>query len=56
MPFSEFLKFATINVAQNLNRDDLGYIEIGKTADLVLWKDFNNTPQVVMTIINGNIV
>ena len=52
---SEFLKFASLNVAQNLGIDDLGFIDKDKTADIVIWNKDNNSYKVDTTIINGKI-
>jgi N-acetylglucosamine-6-phosphate deacetylase len=51
----EFLKFASSNVAKNLGIDDLGCIDKGKTADIVIWNKNNNSYKVDTTIINGKI-
>jgi N-acetylglucosamine-6-phosphate deacetylase len=52
---SGFLKFASLNVANNLGFNDLGYIDKDKTADIVLWSKDNNNYIVDTTIINGKI-
>ena len=51
--FSDLLKFASLNVCTNLGRHDLGFIDAGKYADLVLWNMTNY--RINMTIINGQI-
>ena len=51
---AKFLKFASLNVAQHLRMNDLGYIGKNQTADLVLWDEKKNF-QVNTTIINGQI-
>lgn len=52
---SGFLKFASLNVANNLGFDDLGYIDKDKTADIVIWNKEGNNYTVDTTIINGKI-
>jgi len=52
---SGFLKYASLNVAQNLGIPDSGFIDIGKTADIVIWNKRGNTYDVDTTIINGQI-
>lgn len=49
--FSNALKFSSLNIAQNLGKDDLGYIDKDKIADLIIWD--NN--QISITLINGQI-
>lgn len=51
--FSHSIKYASSNIAQNINLNNLGCIDKGKTADLVLWtKDY----KVNTTIINGKVI
>jgi len=52
---SEFLKFASLNVAQNLGMNDLGCIDKNKAADIVIWNKDNDSYKVDTTIINGKI-
>lgn len=51
--FSGLLKFASLNACENLGRHDLGFIDVGRHADLVLW---NMTDcRINMTLINGQV-
>ncbi|MDD3012298.1 MAG: N-acetylglucosamine-6-phosphate deacetylase [Candidatus Gastranaerophilales bacterium] len=52
---SEFLMFASFNVANNLGQDELSFIDKGKTADIVIWNRDNDSYKVDTTIINGKI-
>lgn len=59
MPFKQALESVTINPARILKLDDrLGSIEVGKDADMVLWKNkpFVTIQDPKLVLLNGNIV
>ena len=51
--FSKFIRYSSQNIAQNIGRDDLGFIAGGMKADLVFW---SKEHKVLRTIISGKTV
>ena len=53
--FLSLLEYTSLNVAKNLSFLDIGYVESGKTADIVIWNP-QKSWEIHTTIINGKII
>ncbi|MBM7573308.1 phosphonate metabolism protein PhnM [Aquibacillus albus] len=57
MPISQAINLVTLNPAKALNLDDeVGSIEIGKKADLLLISEDDRRPVIEVVLVNGNVV
>ncbi|MNY67389.1 Alpha-D-ribose 1-methylphosphonate 5-triphosphate diphosphatase [compost metagenome] len=57
MSLSKAVNMASLNPAKAMGIDkELGSIEIGKEADLLLVKDMDGYPFIIKTIVNGTCV